>query len=88
MKQNEEFGKFSKSMISDTPADLSSEAALFYKQTLHHYAEEAVYVYSFKEDRMIYADGWEEVLGYKDDEITMLTIVNVEYLLFCYCTGA
>ena len=26
---------------------------------------------------MIYADGWEEVLGYKDDEITMLTIVSI-----------
>jgi DNA-binding CsgD family transcriptional regulator len=26
---------------------------------------------------MIYADGWEEILGYKDDEITMLTIVSI-----------
>jgi DNA-binding CsgD family transcriptional regulator len=71
-----EFGQFSKSLISDIPADLNSAAALYFKQTIPRFAEEAVYIYSFKENRMIYADGWEEVLGYKDDEISMLTIVN------------
>jgi DNA-binding CsgD family transcriptional regulator len=76
MHQHLKFGNFSRSLISDIPANLSSEAALHYKRTLHHYAEEAVYIYSFKEDRMIYADGWEPVLGYRDDEISMLHIVN------------
>jgi DNA-binding CsgD family transcriptional regulator len=71
-----EFGQFSKSLISDIPADLSSAAALHFKQTIPRFPDEAVYIYSFKENRMIYADGWEDVLGYKDEEISMLTIVS------------
>jgi transposase len=50
-------------MITDIPADLESKQAKYYRQTLQKFPEEAVYVYSFKENRMIYADGWEEVLG-------------------------
>lgn len=26
---------------------------------------------------MVYADGWEEILGYRDDEINMMTIVSI-----------
>ena len=36
---------------------------------------------------MLYADGWEEILGYRDDEITMLTIVDItspEYKPFSF----
>lgn len=69
-------GEFSKSNITDIPANLNSREASYFKQTIPRFPEEAVYIYSFKENRMIYADGWEEVLGYKDDEITMLDIVN------------
>jgi DNA-binding CsgD family transcriptional regulator len=72
-----EFGKFSKSLISAIPANLGSKEALHFKQTIPRFPDEAVYIYSFKENRMIYADGWEEILGYKDDEINMLTIVNI-----------
>lgn len=70
-------GKFSKSMITDIPADLSSDRAQTIRKSVQRFPEEAVYVYSFKENRMIYADGWEEVLGYRDDEINMLEIVNI-----------
>lgn len=70
------FGQFSKSRISNIPPDLSTPRALYFKQTIPRFPEEAVYIYSFKEGRMIYADGWEDVLGYRDDEISMLTIVN------------
>jgi DNA-binding CsgD family transcriptional regulator len=76
MQQTTEFGNFSKSLITAVPADLNSARALYFKQTIPRFPEEAVYIYSFKENRMIYASGWEEVLGYKDDEISMLTIVS------------
>ncbi|HWZ04964.1 MAG TPA: LuxR C-terminal-related transcriptional regulator [Mucilaginibacter sp.] len=64
-------------MITNTPADLHSKEAVFYKQTIQLFPEEAIYIYSFKENRMIYADGWEDILGYRDDEINMLTIVSI-----------
>ena len=70
-------GNYSKSMITATPADLTSKQALEYKKTIQRFPDEAVYVYSFKENRMVYADGWEEILGYRDDEINMLTIVTI-----------
>jgi DNA-binding CsgD family transcriptional regulator len=75
MQTDVQFGDFSKSLISNIPADLNTEIAIYYKKIFKRFPEEAIYVYSFKENKMIYADGWEEVLGYRDDEITMLTIV-------------
>lgn len=71
------YGEYSRSFITDVPADLKSEEALHFKEIIPKFPEEAVYIYSFKQNRMIYADGWEEVLGYKDDEINMLTIVSI-----------
>ncbi len=70
-------GDYSKSFITDIPADLQSGQALQFKQTILTFPDEAVYIYSFKESRMIYAHGWEEILGYRDDEINMLTIVSI-----------
>lgn len=70
-------GSYSKTFITDIPADLQSEEALYFKQTIPKFPEEGVYIYSFEKGRMIYADGWEEVVGYKDEEITMLRIVNM-----------
>lgn len=80
-------GDFSRSMISALPADLSSTQAKNINRTIQRFPEEAIYVYSFKENRMIYADGWEEVLGYRDDEINMLSIVDIttpEYKPFSF----
>jgi DNA-binding CsgD family transcriptional regulator len=75
MQRDVQLGDFSKSLISNIPADLETEIAAYYKKVFKRFPEEAVYIYSFKENKMIYADGWEEVLGYRDDEISMLTIV-------------
>ena len=78
-------GDYTRSFISDVPADLQSEEALYFRKTIPRFPEEAIYIYSSKENRMIYADGWEEILGYKDDEITLLKIVSIttpEYALF------
>ena len=71
------FGDYTKSFVSDIPADLKSKRALEFKKSIPRFPEEAIYIYSFKEGKMIYADGWEEILGYSDDEISMLTIVSI-----------
>ena len=70
-------GDYTRSFITDVPADLKSERASYFRKILPRFPEEAIYIYSFKESKMIYADGWEEILGYKDDEINMLTIVSI-----------
>ncbi len=70
-------GEYTKSYITNVPADLKSKEAQYFRKTIPRFPEEAVYIYSFKENKMIYADGWEEILGYKDEEITMLTIVSI-----------
>ena len=70
-------GEYSKLFITAIPADLASRQALFFKHTIPKFPDEAIYIYSFNENRMIYADGWEEILGYKDSEINMLTLVSM-----------
>lgn len=77
MKTKGNFGDYSRNFITDIPADLKSDQALFFEQTIPRFAEEAIYIYSFRENKMIFASGWEEVVGYKDDEINMLAIVNM-----------
>ncbi|HWB24983.1 MAG TPA: LuxR C-terminal-related transcriptional regulator [Chitinophagaceae bacterium] len=77
MSSRQAIGDYSKSFITDIPADLQSEQAKNFKNTILTFPDEAVYIYSFKENRMIYAYGWEDILGYRDDEINMLTIVNI-----------
>ncbi|NLR60517.1 helix-turn-helix transcriptional regulator [Chitinophaga polysaccharea] len=72
-----DLGNYSKTFITDVPADLNSPEAKEFKKTIRRFPDEAIYIYSFKENRMLYADGWEDLLGYRDDEITMLTIVNI-----------
>jgi len=81
------FGDYSKNFITAVPANLEEEQAQYFRQTIPTFPEEAVYIYSFKENRMIFARGWEEVVGYKDDEINMLAIVNMsapEYAPFSH----
>jgi DNA-binding CsgD family transcriptional regulator len=75
MNNSQNFGNYSRSFITDFPADLTTKEAQFFKQTIPKFPLEAIYIYSFKEGKMLYADGWEDILGYKDDEISMLKIV-------------
>jgi len=74
--EDEIIGNHTKSLITDVPLDLKSDAYKYYYKTIPHYEGEAVYIYSFIEGRIIYARGWEDVMGYKDTEITLLKIVN------------
>lgn len=68
---------FFRSKISDIPADLTSKRAIMLSKFIQHFEEEAIYIYSIKENRMIYASGWETVLGYKDDEINMRLLMDI-----------
>ena len=70
-------GEYSKSQISNKPADLTTERAQHFEKSLHKFADEAIYIYSFKENKMIYTNGWEAVLGFRDDEISMMKIVEL-----------
>lgn len=74
MKDLSKLGEYSKKFLSFTPADLETEEAKFFKKTLPRFSNESIYIFSFKQNKLIYADGWEEVLGYKDNEISILQI--------------
>lgn len=85
MDKHTTYGSYSESFVTDVPADLKSKEALHFHQTILRFPEEAVYIYSFAQNRMIYASGWEEILGYRDDEITMLRIMSIttpDYIQF------
>lgn len=77
MTSHTDFGKYTRSFVTDVPADLTGPDAQYFKETIPKFPEEGVYIYSFTKGQMIYADGWEEVVGYRDDEITMLKIVTM-----------
>lgn len=68
-------GQFSKSKITSTPVNETNERVAYFDKMLPTFPDEAIYIYSFEENRMIYARGWENILGYPDDEITMMQIV-------------
>lgn len=57
--------------------DPDSEYYRFYKTRLYKYPLEGIYIYSFEKGRMLYADGWEGVVGIPDTEISMMHIVNM-----------
>ena len=70
-------GPFSRAFVTGTPADLQSERAALFRKTIPQFPDEAVYIYSFAEQRMTYANGWENVLGFKDDEMSMLLFISL-----------
>ncbi|CAM1334671.1 LuxR C-terminal-related transcriptional regulator [Tenacibaculum aestuariivivum] len=74
--KNYTIGKYTKESVSNIPLNKDSESYKFYKKTIPKFVGEALYIYSFKENKMLYAHGWEELLGYKNEEITMLKIVS------------
>jgi len=67
---------YTRKQLTTTPIDPSSEQYMEFKRAIKRFPEEAVYIYSFKENRLIYTDGWEETLGYNDQEIDLLTIMS------------
>lgn len=73
----EESGSYTKSLLANKAVDKKNSTYLNYKSSLPSFPNQAVYIYSFKENRMLYTQGWEEILGYKDDEITMPIIIGI-----------
>ena len=77
---------FYESIITDTPAIANRDAFATFKKIIARFPNEAVYVYSLVNKRMIYVDGWQELLGFKDDEISLLKLVQLtvpDYIPFC-----
>ncbi len=71
------FGDFSKSLITDTSSSIDTKEYNVFKKTLKSYKNKAVYIYSFKEGKMLYTSGWYDLLGYRDEEMNMLLYVNL-----------
>jgi DNA-binding CsgD family transcriptional regulator len=74
MKEN--YGKYTRERISNIPFDFTDSVYKEYKKKVPQFIGQAVYIYSFVKNRMLFANGWEELLGYKDEEITLLKIVS------------
>lgn len=63
--------------ITNIPVDVTSDKYKLYDKSIPVFENQAVYVYSFEENRMVYANGWSDILGYNDLEISMHTIVGL-----------
>ncbi|HEX5667276.1 MAG TPA: hypothetical protein VFX73_00665 [Chitinophagaceae bacterium] len=63
MMQEQSSGDYLKTYLTNIPADTNSTEFADFSRTIPRFPEEAVYIYSLKQGRMIYAAGWEEVLG-------------------------
>jgi DNA-binding CsgD family transcriptional regulator len=71
--------------VSDSPVEQNKETIEFYDKTIPKFPEEAIYIYAFGGKKLIYTKGWEEVLGYNDNEITLEKILfstTAEYAPF------
>ncbi|TXD54160.1 MULTISPECIES: response regulator transcription factor [unclassified Polaribacter] len=72
----EGFGEYTRKRVSDVPIDLKDPSYKEYAKKVPQFIGQAVYIYSFEKNRMLYAFGWEDLLGYKNEEITLLKIVG------------
>lgn len=72
----EDFGKYTRDRVSNIPFDKDDPIYIEYKEKVPQFMGQAVYIYSFQKNRMLFANGWEDLLGYKDEEITLLKIVS------------
>jgi DNA-binding CsgD family transcriptional regulator len=75
MKEN--FGKYTRERVSNIPFYRKDPVYEEYQEKVPQFIGQAVYIYSFEKNRMLFANGWEELLGYKDEEITLLKIVSI-----------
>lgn len=71
-----DFGKYTRERVSDIPFDYNDPIYKEYKEKVQQFIGQAVYIYSFEKNRMLFAYGWENLLGIKDEEITLLKIVS------------
>jgi len=72
-----DFGKYTRKRVSNIPFDATDATYKKYKEKIVQFGGQAVYIYSFEKNRMIFANGWEDMLGFKDEEITLLKIISL-----------
>lgn len=63
--------------ISNIPCNIGHPTYKKYQKEIHHFEGQAVYIYSFKEKRMVYVSGWKPLLGYKDEEINLSGLISI-----------
>lgn len=71
-----EFGKYTRERVSDIPFDANDPVFKEYSEKVPQFIGQATYIYSYEKQRMLYAKGWKELLGYEDNEITLLKIIS------------
>ena len=67
-------GNYTKAFLSEKKSSDSSIEATFVDKTIHREKNEAVHIYSFKENKLIYAKGFKEILGLEENEINILNL--------------
>ncbi|KGL59410.1 MULTISPECIES: LuxR C-terminal-related transcriptional regulator [unclassified Polaribacter] len=72
-----DFGKYTREIVSDIPFDSNDSEYQKCKEKVPQFTGQAIYVYSFVKNRMLYAHGWDKMLGYKDEEITLLKLIRL-----------
>lgn len=54
--------------------------------SIHRFPNEAIYIFSLEKQTMVYLNGWKDLLGYENEEITLNVLINStipEYMQFC-----
>ena len=77
---------FYKTVITDIPMSGNRDEIATFEKTIALFPNEALYIYSLVSRRMVYVKGWEELLGYRDEEISLLKLVDLtvpSYVPFC-----
>lgn len=59
---------------ADPPVDFENETAKKIHESLRHYRDEAIYVFCLQKRQLIYASGFQDILGFSDNEVTMRMI--------------
>lgn len=67
---------FALTQVSSKPVEKQHPQYEHYRNSIPLFPNEAVYVYSFQQNRLLYAAGWEKTMGYRDDEINMHIIMQ------------
>lgn len=67
-------GDYTKAFLSENPLDKDVAKTKFLGEEFVTKPNEAVYVYSFKEGKMLFAKGLEEFTGIKDEEVNIIQL--------------
>jgi|GEM_PF-857970 len=69
------FGPCTTTYLTASTPDLASAEAQTLRQNIPHFSDEAVYVYCMRRRKLIYADGFKNILGFEDAEMSLLRIM-------------